>query len=55
MAVEMKHSPQIREFIYRFDRGYYPKLFPTYRVFRKLTHYCLALGMAGSALQRVPG
>ena len=47
-----EHLPQIQDFIYRFDRGYYPELFPTHELFRKVPRYTLALGKAGS-LERI--
>jgi hypothetical protein len=54
VTVEIEHAPQIRDFIYRFDRGYYPELFPARGPLRKAARYCLALGIAGPELQRVP-
>jgi hypothetical protein len=54
LTVEIPHLPQIRDFIYRFDRGYYPELFPTHEAHRKVIRYIKALVIAGGLKERIP-
>jgi hypothetical protein len=54
VIIDIPHLPQVRDFIYRFDRGYYPELYHTHEVFRRTRRYVMAMVIVGVTQERVP-